>query len=62
MDKLPIELINIIKDFIIYKPKTNIELRIPVDIWCYCNDIALQKYGILKLGHKFNNKYFKIIY
>ena len=45
MDKLPIELINIIKDFIIYKPKTNIELRNSVDIWCYCNDIALKKYG-----------------
>ena len=33
MDKLPNEIENIIKDYVIFKPKTKRELREAIDLW-----------------------------
>ena len=45
MDNLSNELINIIKDYTIFKPKTKIELKEAVDLWCINKEEALNKYG-----------------
>ena len=45
MDNLSNELINIIKDYIIFKPKTKDELQEAVDLWCENKEEALNKYG-----------------
>ena len=45
MDKFPNELINIIKDYIIFKAKTKDELQEAVDLWCENKEEALNKYG-----------------
>ena len=45
MDILSNDLVNIIKDYAIFKPKTKIELQEAVNLWCKDKDEALNKYG-----------------
>ena len=45
MDNLSNELLNIIKDYTIFKPKTKIELQEAVNLWCINKEEALNKYG-----------------
>ncbi len=69
MYQLPNDLKNIIKDFIIFKPKTKQELQEAVDLWCKNKKEALNKYGhisnwdtslITDMSNLFNQKrYFK---
>ena len=42
MDQLPNELKNIIKDYVIYKPKSKNELKEAVDLWCTDKEEALK--------------------
>ena len=51
MDTLPNELENIIKDYVIFKPKTNDELQEAVEIWCDNKEKALNKYGQISIGN-----------
>ena len=48
MEQLPNDLKNIIKDDIIFKPKTKEELQEAVDLWCENKEEALDKYGYIK--------------
>ena len=41
MEKLSNDIENIIKDYIIFKPRTNDELQEAVDLWCKIKDEAL---------------------
>ena len=50
MEQLPNDLNNIIKDFIIFKPKTKQELQEAVDLWCENRYEALKKYGNILIG------------
>ena len=45
MEFLPNEIGNIIKDYVILKPKTKQELQEAVDLWCDNKDEAFKKYG-----------------
>ena len=45
MDNLSNDLVSIIKDYTIFKPKTKIELKEAVDLWCENKEKALIKYG-----------------
>ena len=45
MESLPNELENIIKDYVIFKPKTKDELQEAVDLWCDNKEEALSRYG-----------------
>ena len=45
MKHLPIELQNIIKEFVIFTPKTNEELQVAVDLWRLNKKEALRNYG-----------------
>ena len=49
MELLPNELENIIKEYIIYKPKTKGELQESIDLWCTNKNKALKKYGHISL-------------
>ena len=49
MEQLPNDLNNIIKDFIIFKPKTKQDLQEAVDLWCENKDDALKKYGHISI-------------
>ena len=49
MDLLPNELVNIIKDYVIFKPKNKDELQNAVDLWCGNNKKALNKYGHISI-------------
>ena len=50
MELLPNDLINRIKDFIIFKPQTKEELKTAVNLWCGINkDEAMQTYGNISL-------------
>ena len=44
MEQLPNDLKNIIKDYIIFKPKTNKEIKKAVYLWFENRDEALIKY------------------
>ena len=47
---LPIDVINNIKDYVIFKPKTKEDLRKAVGMWCSTqNHVALKKYGHISL-------------
>ena len=69
MEQLPNDLNNIIKDYIIFKPKTKQELQGAVDLWCKNKKEALNKYDhisnwdtslITDMSNLFNQKrYFK---
>ena len=45
MDKIPKEIKKIIENYIIFKPKTNKELKVAVDLWCENKENALKLYG-----------------
>jgi len=45
MDSLPTELIQIVRDFLIFKPTIKHELKQAVDLWCDDKDAAKAKYG-----------------
>ena len=45
MDKIPKEIKKIIENYIIFKPKTNKELKVAVDLWCENKEEALSIYG-----------------
>ena len=49
MEQLPNEINNIIKDYIIFKPKTNEELEKAVDLWCDDKQGAITKYNNISL-------------
>ena len=49
MESLPNELDNIIKDYVIFKPKTKDELQEAVDLWCDNKENALARYGHISL-------------
>ena len=49
MEQLPNEINNIIKDYIIFKPKTNEELEKAVDLWCDDKQEAITKYNNISL-------------
>ena len=55
MELLPNELENIIKDYIIFKPKTKEELKTVVNLWCKDKEKALKKiWPYFKLGYIIN--------
>ncbi len=65
MEGLPNDVKDIIKDFIIFKPKTKEEVKTAVDLWCENKEDALMKYGhislwntslITNMSHLFKNK------
>ena len=45
MDQLPNAIKNIIKDYVIFKPKSKKELQEAVDLWCENKEEALNRYG-----------------
>ena len=49
MEFLPNEIDNIIKDYVIFKPKTKDELYKAVKIWCDNKEKALSKYGHISI-------------
>ena len=49
MESLPNDILDIIKDFIIFKPKTRNELQKAVDLWCINKNKTLQKYGHISI-------------
>ena len=49
MEGLPNEINNIIKNYIIFKPKTKKELQIAVDLWCDNKEEAIKKYGDISI-------------
>ena len=49
MESLPNELENIIKDYVIFKPKTKNELKKAVDLWCDNKEEAIKKYGDISI-------------
>ena len=49
MDLLPNDTLPIIKDFIIFKPKTKAELQNALESWCKNKGKALRKYGDISL-------------
>ncbi len=49
MEFLPDELENIIKDYIIFKPKNKDKLQEAVDLWCENKEKALNKYGHISI-------------
>ena len=49
MEGISIDLVNVIKDYIIFKPKTKEELQEAVDLWCENRDEALNRYGNISL-------------
>ena len=51
MEKLPNELTNIIKDYIIFKPKDNDELQEAADLWFESKEKALMKYGHISINN-----------
>lgn len=66
MEGLPDELKNIIKDYLIFKPKNKEELRKAVDLWCDNKEEGIKKYGdisiwntslIVDMSNLFINKY-----
>ena len=42
MEKLPDDIKNQIKNFIIFKPRNNEELQEAVDFWCACKEGAIK--------------------
>ena len=49
MENLPQDVLDHIKDYIIFKPKTKEELQEAVDLWCKDKDEALNKYGHISI-------------
>ena len=49
MEYLPNEVNDIIKNYTIFKPKTNKKLKKAVNLWCKNKDAALNKYGHISL-------------
>ena len=49
MEQLPNELKNIIKDVVIFKPKSKEELQEAVDLWCVNKEEALTRYNNISL-------------
>ena len=49
MEQLPDELKNKIKNYIIFKPKTNEELQRAIDSWFECEEYALELYNHISL-------------
>ena len=45
MEGISTDLVNVIKDYIIFKPKTKKELKEAVDLWCKNKDEALIRYN-----------------
>ena len=45
MEGISTDLVNVIKDYIIFKPKTKEELQVAVNLWCKNKDEALTKYN-----------------
>ena len=45
MEFLPDEIENVIKGYVILKPKTKQELQEAIDLWCDNKDEAFKKYG-----------------
>ena len=65
MEFLPIDIIDNIKEYLIFKPKIKEELKTAVDLWCENKEDALMKYGhislwntslITNMSHLFENK------
>ena len=49
MKNLPNQILSIIKDFAIFKPKNTEEIRVAVDIWYYDKKNALKYYGHISI-------------
>ena len=49
MEGISTDLVNVIKDYIIFKPKTKEELQEAVNLWCENKDKALTKYNHISL-------------
>ena len=49
MENIPIDIVSLIKDYIIFKPKTKEELQEAVNLWCENKEDALMKYGDITL-------------
>ena len=49
MEFLPNDIIDIVKEFTIFKPKTNEELKSAAKSWCSDKEKALQEYGDISL-------------
>ena len=47
MEGLSNDLNNVIKNYVIFKPKTKDELKIAVDLWCIDKEKAITKYGYI---------------
>ena len=47
MEGLPNDLNNVIKNYVIFKPKTKDELQTAVDLWCIDKEEAITKYGYI---------------
>ena len=45
MEHIPNDIVNIIKDYLFFKPKTKEELKTALLLWFYDNEEAIRKYG-----------------
>ena len=60
---LPESLLDEVKNYVIYQPQTNQDLRDAVDMWCVNRNEALEKYGHISLWdtHKITDMTFLFI-